>query len=69
MSYSNVACRGRALHQSGYVGHNSDRHRPRPLQQKTAEHFQKVGGGQLIKLRNLDRVPQLLMNAISDAGQ
>jgi Mg-chelatase subunit ChlD len=36
---------------------------------RTAEHFQEVLGGQIIKLRNLDQVPQLLMNAIRDAGQ
>ena len=36
---------------------------------KTAEHFQEALGGQLIKLRNLDIVPQLLMSAIRDAGQ
>jgi Mg-chelatase subunit ChlD len=36
---------------------------------KTAEHFQEALGGQIIKLRNLDHVPQLLMNAIRDAGQ
>jgi hypothetical protein len=34
---------------------------------KTAEYFQEALGGQLIKLRNLDIVPQL--NAIRDAGQ
>jgi Mg-chelatase subunit ChlD len=36
---------------------------------KAAEHFQEALGGQLIKLRNLDHVPQLLMSAIRDAGQ
>ncbi len=34
-----------------------------------AEHFQSSLGGQIVKLRNLDAVPQLLMNAIRDAGQ
>jgi hypothetical protein len=36
---------------------------------KSTEHFQEAFGGLLIKLCNLDIVPQLLMNAISDAGQ
>ncbi len=35
---------------------------------KTAEVFQQVLGGQLIKLRNLDVVPGLLMDAIRDAS-
>jgi len=30
---------------------------------------QEALGGQVIKLRNLDIVPQLLMNAIRDVGQ
>ena len=36
---------------------------------RTAEHFHQAMGGQIIKLRNLDHVPELLMNAIRDAGQ
>ena len=35
---------------------------------KTAEHFQSALGGQLLKLRNLDAVPGLLMDAIRDAS-
>jgi hypothetical protein len=33
-----------------------------------AEHFQVTMGGQLIKLRNLDAVPGLLMDAIRTSG-
>jgi Mg-chelatase subunit ChlD len=36
---------------------------------KTAEHFQEALGGETLKLRNLDYVPQLLMNAIRDAAK
>jgi hypothetical protein len=35
---------------------------------RNAELFQQVLGGQLIKLRNLDVVPGLLMDAIRDAS-
>ncbi len=36
---------------------------------QTAAHFQESMGGELIKLRNLDQAPQLLMNAIRDAAR
>jgi Mg-chelatase subunit ChlD len=36
---------------------------------KTAEHFQEALGGETLKLRNLDQVPHLLMNAIRDAAR
>src|SRR5262249_47330596 len=37
--------------------------------QKNAEFFEAALGGQLIKLRNLDAVPGLLMDAIRDSAK